>query len=147
MARFSYTSFLDHMQPDAQYVGSPDNTTVYGSGVDMTGYSGVVFIATVAKGEIATYSLKAQQDTDAAYGTAADLTGTAVSFAIAVATDGFAFLEIQDPQERYVRPALVAPDVATARQASIVAIRYGKARGQDTNSDGEKHVMPAEGTA
>lgn len=64
-----------------------DNEVVTGAGVDMSGFEGVAFIAVVGKGEVAAHSLKAQQDTDSAFGTAADLAGTAKAFSSAVAAD------------------------------------------------------------
>jgi hypothetical protein len=56
-------------------------------------------------------------------------------------------VEVRNPQERYVRPAIVCPNVGTARAISCVSIRYGKQYLPETNSDGELHVAPAEGTA
>lgn len=141
-------SFVTDCQFDLQ-LSDPDgdNETLYGSGVDMAGYEGVVFMATCRRGEAGTLTLKAQQDTDVAFGSAADLLGTAKSLVIATGTDGMAVLEIKNPQERYVRPALVIPNLGTARAVSIVAIRYGAKYLPETNSDAELHVAPAEGTA
>jgi hypothetical protein len=144
----NFFSMYTDMQLDTQLIDiDADNETLYGSGVDMDGYDGVVFLATVQKGEAATFTLKAQQDSASNYGTAADLAGTAKSIVIATATNGFGFIEIKNPQERYVRPALVCPNVGTAKGAAIVAIRYGNKYLPETNSDGELHVAPAEGTA
>lgn len=143
-----FSSFQEHMQPDAQLVLiDADNSTYYGSGVDMNGYLGVAFFATALKGEVQTYGLKVQQDSDSGFGTAADLEGSNVAFATAVATDGFAFVEIKNPRERYLRPALVVPNVTTPNAVAVFAIRYGKGILPETNTDGELHVYPAEGTA
>ena len=143
-----FKSVYTDMQVDLQKVDTDaDNETLYGSGCDMAGYEGVVFLATVSAGEEATFTLKAQQDTASNYATAADLTGTGVSIAIATATSGFAALEIKHPKERYVRPALVCPNVGTAKSISIVSIRYGAKYLPETNSDMELHVNVAEGTA
>jgi len=140
--------FFSDTQPDIQKVDlDADNETLYGAGVDMQGYSGVAFFLTVSKGEAANFTLKAQQDTASGFGTAADLAGTAKTVAIATATDGFGFIDIKNPQERYVRPAIVCPNVGTARAISCISIRYGKQYLPETNSDGELHVAPAEGTA
>jgi hypothetical protein len=136
------------MQSDPQFIAiDADNDTYYGAGVDMNGYSGVGFFAIALKGEVQTYGLKVQQDTDPAFGTAADLAGTNVAFATAADADGFAFVEIKNPRERYVRPALVVPNVTTPNAVAIIAIRYGKGILPETNADGELHVYPAEGTA
>jgi hypothetical protein len=147
MARWTFASFFEHLQPDPQLISLVDNNTYYGSGVDMTGYSGVVFFAQVGQGEVANYDLKVQQDTDSAFGTAADLAGTKVTFATGASADGFAFVDVRNPAERYVRPALVAPNITTPISAAIFAIRYGKKDGPETNADGELHDAPAEGTA
>jgi hypothetical protein len=144
----SINDFFSDTQPDIQKVDlDADNETLYGAGVDMTGYEGVAFFLTVSKGEAANFTLKAQQDTASGFGTAADLAGTAKTVAIATATDGFGFIDIKNPQERYVRPAIVCPNVGTPRAISCVSIRYGKQYLPETNADGELHVAPAEGTA
>lgn len=141
-------AFKENAQLDIQKVDlDADNETLYGAGVDMAGYEGVVFILTVSKGEAANFTLKAQQDTASNFGSAEDLAGTALTVAIATSTDGFGFVEVKNPQERYVRPAIVCPNVGTPRAISCVSIRYGKQYLPETNSDGELHVAPAEGTA
>lgn len=144
----NFGSIFTDMQPDPQLIDvDADNETLYGSGVDMDGYSGVAFFAIVQKGEAASFTLKAQQDTAANFGTAADLKDTGKAIVIATGTDGFGFLDIKAPQERYVRPALVCPNVGTAKGVAIFAIRYGAKYLPETNADGELHVAPIEGTA
>lgn len=128
------------------YKVDADNETINGSGVDMAGYDGVLLLAFAGKGEVATVSIKAQQDSDSGYGTAADLEGTSVSFATAVATSGFTALDIRQPAERYIRSVITAPNFGTARPVVVVAIRYG-AKSLPVSSTGEKHYRPAEGTA
>mgnify|MGYP000877447474 CR=1 FL=1 len=123
-----------------------DNETITGAGVDMSGFEGVAFVAVIGKGEVVTHSLKAQQDADSAFGTAADLAGTATAFATAVAADGMAVLDIYQPQERYVRPVLTVGNFGTARPAMILAIQYG-AKVMPQSNVGEFHQSPAEGTA
>ncbi len=141
-------AFKENAQLDIQKVDlDADNETLYGAGVDMAGYEGVVFILTVSKGEAATFALKVQQDTASNFAGAADLLGTSLDVVIATATDGFGFVEVKNPQERYVRPAIVCPNVGTARAISCVSIRYGYKYLPETNSDGELHVAPAQGTA
>jgi hypothetical protein len=124
-----------------------DNETLYGAGVDMAGYEGVIFVATCRRGEAGTLTLKVQQDTDVAFGTAADLLGTAKTLVIATGTDAKAIVEVVHPGKRYLRPALVIPNLGTARAVSIIAIRYGAKYLPETNADAELHVNPAEGTA
>lgn len=144
----SFVNFKEDMQVDKEIcVVNADNATVTGTGVDMLGYQGVVFIATARQGEAATWTLKAQQDTTSAFSTAADLVGTGVSMTVGTESDGFAFVEIVQPQERYVRSAVVVPNITTATGLVVTAIRYGKNWRPETNSDGEIHIAPAEGTA
>jgi hypothetical protein len=141
-------SFFEDMQPDLEiYKADADNETINGTGVDTLGYQGVVFFAVAGKGEIANVDLKVQQDSASNFGTAADLEGSKVTFATAVATNGFGFVEVKNPAERYVRAVIVAPNFVTARPITVIAIRYGKDLLPETNADGELHVSPAEGTA
>lgn len=145
---FSFVNFKEDMQLDHQYINiAADNATYGGTGVDMTGYQGVVFIASCAAGTVATYSMKAQQDTASNYGTAADLLSTSVSCVTGTETDGFMFVEVLNPSERYVRPVITVADLSTPNGVAICSIRYGKDRRPETNSDGEFHYAPAEGTA
>lgn len=141
-------SIFTDSQPDLQLIDvDADNETLYGAGCDMANYKHVAFFAIVAQGEAATFTLKVQQDTASNYATAVDLAGTAKSIVIATATDGFGFVEVKNVQERYVRPALVCPNVGTAKSVAIFSIRWGSRSLPETNSDGELHVAPAEGTA
>jgi hypothetical protein len=143
-----FKSIYTDMQFDLQLINAAaDDETLYGAGVDMAGYDGVFFGAAVLKGEAATFTLKAQQDTASNFGSAADLVGTGKSIVIATGTDGAGFIEIKSPKERYVRPALVCPNVGSAKSVAIFSLRYGAKYLPETNSDGELHVNPAEGTA
>jgi hypothetical protein len=143
-----FHSIFTDMQPDLLLLDlDADNETLYGTGVYMGDHTTVVFFAAVQKGEAATYTLKAQQDTVSNFASTADLAGTAKAIAIATNTNGFGFIEIKNPQEPWVRPALVCPNVGAAKGVAIFAIRYGNRYLPETNSDGELHVAPAEGTA
>ena len=124
-----------------------DNETITGTILDMQGYQGVVFIVSANRAEAANFTIKAQQDTAVGMGSAADLVGTSVAFSTAIGADGFAFLEVVRPLERYVRPAVVVPDLTTPCALSVISIRYGKDTTPETNADGEIHVEPIEGTA
>ncbi len=135
-------------KPDVQLLDADaDNETLYGVGCDMASYKHVAFFAIAQKGEAATFSLKAQQDTASNYGTAADLLGTAKAIVTATATNGFGFIVIKNVQERYCRPALVCPNVGAAKVVAILSIRWGARSLPVTNTDGELHVAPAQGTA
>ncbi len=124
-----------------------DNETINGTGVDMLGYDGVCFIAAASQGEVGAFSLKAQSGTDAAFGDAADLAGSAVAFATAVDADGKTQLDLKNPKERYIRPALVIPNLTTPCAVCVIAIRYNAAKKATSNMTGELHVNPVEGTA
>jgi hypothetical protein len=141
-------NIMESMQLDKEICKiDGDNETIVGTGVDMLGYQGVCFVATASKGEVAALTMKAQQDTASNFGTAADLKDTSVSLATAVNTDGFAILDIYLPLERYVRAEVVVPNVTTPVAVSVIAIRYGRDHTPETNSEGETHVSPVEGTA
>lgn len=122
-----------------------DNETLTGEGVDMEGFEGVAFILVAGLGEVASWSIKAQQDSDSAFGTAADLAGTATTVATAVATNAIGILDIYQPQERYVRPIVTVPNIS-AVAAAVISIRYG-ARVMPQTNTGEFHQSPDEGTA
>lgn len=143
-------SILKDSVVSIQTYKAADNESLTGSGVDMMGFRAVAFIVGAAGGEdFSTWSIKAQQDTDSAFGTAADLVGTAVAFSTVASpsTDGLAILEIREPQERYVRPVITVPNVSTPKITFCIAIRYGAEDLPTTNATGELHVSPAEGTA
>lgn len=125
-----------------------DNESLTGAGVDMLGREGVIFIATALQGEAADFAIKAQQDTDSAYGTAADLAGTSLTFSTDTTVDAVAVLEIRNPLERYVRPVITVPDLTSATPVACVALVYGKKeRPVTAPTYGEIHIAPAEGTA
>ena len=130
------------------FKGTANNETLTGAGVDMAGYESVVFIGIVQSGKAGTITMKAAQDTDAAYGTAADLLGTSVSTIAGTAATayGTAMLEIQGPRERYVRPVMTVPDMGTAA-CTILAIQFSADYLPVTNTGSEVHLSPAEGTA
>jgi hypothetical protein len=143
-----FHSFKDDFKIDLQLIDPDgDNETLYGSGVDMDGYTGVIFLAAARQGEAADIVLKAQQDSASNYATVQDLEGSAVTMSIATSTNGFKGVEIKNPRERYVRPALVIPNLGTARAVAIISIRYGSQYRPETNAGIELHVNPAEGTA
>jgi hypothetical protein len=143
-----FRSFKTDMKIDLMLIDPDgDNETLSGSGVDMDGYDGVMFLAATRRGEAGDIVLKAQQDSASNFATAADLEGTSVTMSIATSTDAFCGIEIKNPRERYVRPQLVIPNLGTARAVAVFAIRYGGKYLPETNSAIELHVNPAEGTA
>lgn len=131
-----------------QCAKNADNESLTGAGVDMQGKKGVVFIVAALQGEAADFTIKAQQDSDSAYGTAADLEGTSVAFSTGSSADAVAVLEIVDPLERYVRPVIAVPDLSAAKAVACIAIAYGgQYKPETAPTYGEHHVAPAEGTA
>lgn len=144
----SFNSFKEDMQLDqAYFIVTADNATYGTTAYDMTGYQGIVFIAAARQGEAATWSIKARQDTASAMSSAADLYNTSVNMVVGTDANGFAFVEVQNPREQYVDCVVTAPNIGTPTGLCVTAIRYGKNWRPETNSDGELHYAPAEGTA
>lgn len=119
--------------------------------VDMQGYEGVLFVAsfgTLTATQVT--SLKAQQDTDSAGGTMADLTGTSVGPLADGDSNKVLVLDVYRPLERYVR-CVVDRGTANAVIDSVIAIQYGARKAPVTQgstvSASELHASPAEGTA
>jgi hypothetical protein len=129
-----------------QVIKAADNETLVGQGVDMAGYEGVAFFVLALKGEALNFTMKAQQDNDAAWGTVQDLKDTSVAFATAVGTDGSAMLDIYRPQEQYVRPSIAVPNGTNPVPVAVIAVLYG-GRFRPESNVGELHVSPDEGTA
>ena len=132
--------------PTAGVAGTAD---INGTILDMSGYEGVLMLVrmgTITSGAVT--SIKAQQDTDSAGGTMADLLGT--SQTIADTDDDEIFvIDLFRPQERYVR-LVVDRGTQNAVVASAEYIQYGPKAApvtQPTGTNGETHVSPAEGTA
>lgn len=133
--------------------GAAASTDLASGIINMAGWDGVLFLISmgaITSGAVTT--VKAQQDTAAAMGTAADLLGT--SIAIAADDDDELFgLDIYKPLEQYVR---VYFDRATQNAviSSVIAVQYKGAKApiaQVAGASGgitlECHVSPAEGTA
>jgi hypothetical protein len=122
-----------------------------GAILDMQGFDGVMMVvkmADIAAG--ATTSIKAQQDTDPAGGTMADLAGTGI--AVADDDDNQIFIiDLYQPTERYVRVS-VDKDAANATNECALYIQYGASARPviQTVADEvtyERHNSPAEGVA
>lgn len=119
--------------------------------IDMANYEGVLFI--VALGAItsgAVTSIKGQQGAASSMSDAADLVGTGVTIAD-TDDDKVVWLDIKNPQERYVR-CVLDRGTQNAVLDGIIAIQYGPRKAPTTHDattvlGGEAHVSPAEGTA
>ena len=134
---------------DATAAGTDD--TISGSTIDMKGFGSCTFI--VGFGTItasAVTSIKVQQDSDSAMGTAADLLGSSVSITDAQ-DDHSVLVEVAEPRERYVR-------VQVVRATANAVIDFGLAvqtnpkispvtHDATTVISSELHASPAEGTA
>lgn len=141
------TIFTDTLESISILQAVSGTSAINGTGVDMAGYDGVAFVAQCGlSGSAGGFVLKAQQDTDVAFGTAADLLGTAQTVTTGSAAKASGVLDVYKPKERYVRP-VVTPDAnANGAPLAVLAIRYGGRALPETNT-GELHVSPAEGTA
>lgn len=121
-------------------------TEVISSVVDMTGYDGVMFVATIATANAGNY-LKAQSGTNATVTDAADLAGTKV---VATANAEVVFLDIYKPVERYLTANIIRAGANTAT-GDIYAIQYQgnvkpEVNGVTDTILGKLLVSPAEGT-
>ncbi|MBX7237678.1 MAG: hypothetical protein K1X65_25100 [Caldilineales bacterium] len=123
-----------------------DNEALTGAGVDMAGYDSVAFVVGALEGEALNFSIKAQQAAAANFSDAADLAGTATTFATTIGAKGLAVLDIRQPAERYLRAVVTVPNATAATPTFCIAIRYN-ARTLPQTNDGELHTTPAEGTA
>jgi hypothetical protein len=129
--------------------GVAATTDIEGTILDMSGYNGVLMV--VRMGAItgsAVTSIKAQQDSAAAMGGAADLLGTAQTIADDDDNEIF-YIDLYKPTERYVR-LYVDRGTQNAVVASAEYIQYEPINvpvTQPTGTSGEIHVSPIEGTA
>ena len=132
----------------AQVAGTSDTLT--STGVDMTGYDGVVFLLSVGTlTATAVTSFHAAQG-DTLGGSYADLAGTSQSLTAGTHDDFMGSLTIHRPGDRFVRLEIVRA-TANAVIDDVTAIRY---RGNHpvthdaaTVATTELHISPDEGTA
>lgn len=136
------TTALDHAEANADRNGAI---------LDMQGWDGVLMC--VKFGDIAggaTTSIKAQQDTDPAGGTMADLAGTKID--VADNDDNQIFIiDLYRPLERYVR-VVVDKDAANNTEEMAWYVQYGPTQKPVTQDLADEvtcefHASPAEGTA
>jgi len=122
-----------------------------GAIIDMANYETclcVAHMATIASSAVTT--IKMQQDTAPAMGSAADLLGTSVAIADDDDDQHF-WIEITKPRERYIR-CYIDKNGAQASAESVTYYLSGAKKLPVSNSvtdlvTGELHVSPAEGTA
>lgn len=129
--------------------GAAGKDDINGAILDMQGFESVMAIVTfgtITSGAVT--SIKMQQDTDSAMGTAADLLGTGQTIADADSEKTF-YIDLVKPQERYVR-LVVDRGTQNAVVASATYLQYNgvkKPVSHGTNVSGESFSSPAEGTA
>lgn len=143
-----HAKFLNVCTATEGAAGTDDITT---DTVDTAGFDEVTWVVTLgAITANAVTSVKLQQDTDSAMGTAADLEGTSIT--IADDDDGQLVLTaIIRPTERYVR-MIVDRGTQNAVVENITAILTNSREVPITHSTttvvaAETHLSPAEGTA
>lgn len=120
-------------------------STVNTSTVDMQGYEGVVFLASISTAA-ANNGIKAQQGQQSGMGDAADLAGSQL---LSDGTKTDLLLDIYRPQERYVRAAVIRG--TTTVIDAVWAIQYMAGKKPVNNVTAaqalELWASPAEGTA
>ncbi len=121
--------------------GSDHNTDI----LDMASWDGVMWIGSIGTAA-ANNGIKAQQDTDVAGGTMADLEGTKI---LSDATQTDFVLDLYRPTERYVRAVIIRGTSTTIESVWAIQYRGRKAPVEnDTTAQAhEVHASPAEGTA
>lgn len=120
-------------------------STVNTNAVDMQGYEGVIFLASIASAAN-NNGVKAQQGQQSNMGDAADLAGTQL---LSDGTKTDLLLEIYRPQERYVRASVIRGTTTVIE--SVWAIQYMAGKKPVNNVTAAQAVelwaSPAEGTA
>lgn len=125
-------------------------TDVNGETVDMSGYDGVVFFATIATANAGNF-IKVQQGVNANGSGASDLAGTKV---VAAENAQVVWVDVYRPLEsqgKYLRPVIDRGGTNTVT-GDIYALQYsGRVSPQSnlvaTKVVGELHISPATGTA
>lgn len=132
----------------AQAVGT---AAVNGSILDMQGFEGVMFIASIGTITDGATGIKAQDGADSGLSDAADLAGSSVTMAIT--DDGKSvILDIYKPLKRYIRPVVLRAGSTGAVIDDVIAIQYSP-RVKPTTHDAatvaayEVWASPADGTA
>jgi hypothetical protein len=125
--------------------GAPTATgtsAVTGAIIDMAGWEGVLWLARLGS-PAANNNIRAQQDTDPAGATMADLQGTLVTHA----TNNMLMLDLQRPQERYVRCVVTRGTTTTIDTMVVIQYRSRNRPAVQPISTLEQFLSPPEGTA
>ena len=126
-------------------------TTQNGTGVDMTGFEGVLFVAafgTLTATQVT--SLNAQQSSDdGSTDTYDDLAGTKAGPLADADSNKLLAIDVYRPQKKFVRPTVVR-GTANAVIDGVIAIQYNLKKEPSTQptsvSASKAIVSPAEGT-
>jgi hypothetical protein len=106
--------------------GAADNETLTGSGVDMLdgSFNSVLFAAGGVKGAELEFNIKVFAAAGPTFANEIELDGSDTDFEADVYTDGVVAVQVHNPQQRYLRPKIVVPNVQTGIPIFCVAIRY-----------------------
>lgn len=100
-----------------------NNTQVNGTGVDMQGWDGVLFILNLGTIDAAV-DMAAFRDDASNFPSATAITGAAIT-QISATGDGFVVgVDVYRPSERYVRARVTVASGTTGAQLSVTSIRY-----------------------
>lgn len=129
-----YEIDLDLQSAAATSAGTDVNPT---NGVDMAGYDGCIFFASIATANAGNY-LKAQGG-DTAAGATTDLAGTKV---VAASNAQVVVLDCYKPTKRFVRPVIVRGGANTAT-GDLYCIKYRGRKNPQTPGDVRVRVLNA----
>jgi hypothetical protein len=134
---------LDNIKVTAEAPTATGTTTITSTTLDMAGYDAVMWICRLGT-PASNNGMKAQQDTVSNMASVADLKDSLVSDA----SDNVLIYDLKNPDERYVRAAVVRGTTTTID--SLVAIQY-RSRSlpitQASSVTAERATAPIEGTA
>lgn len=122
---------MDHQSPsdvmswsqEIAPIASAASTATNGTGVDMQGWEGVLFVLNLGATD-GTVDMKAQRDDNSGFSSATDITGAAITQVTASGDNKLYLLDVYRPSERYCRVVVTTGAGATADQLGVEAIRY-----------------------
>jgi hypothetical protein len=116
-------------------------TDIYSTGIDMEGFQGVAFIASIiGTPTSAGFLLKAEECVSSAFSTAltGEIGGSAVNVTTAIA-DGFLILDVYRPTKRYVR-AIMDRVTTDDEIGGILAFQYKASHSPVTHATGDLYA-------
>ena len=138
---------MSYLSEDVKITTAPPTaagtSTITGSSLDMTGFDGAIFV--IRLGTPATNNNLRIQQCDTASGTYADLVNTKVGDH---GTDTPLVVDIRRPQKGFLKYQVTRGTSTTIDTVCITQYRSRtKPTTQPTNTQIERHLSPAEGTA